>query len=67
MSRALTPTTVRNEEYVMGNIVVREFTTLYGVIDTPTWTFDSGFDPKMASGMQYLGDVCTGMVCEDRG
>jgi dihydrofolate reductase len=27
---------------------VHEFTSLDGVIDQPTWTFDYGFDPKMA-------------------
>jgi dihydrofolate reductase len=31
----------------MGAILVHEFTTLDGVIDAPTWTFDFGFDPKM--------------------
>ncbi len=31
----------------MGAIAVHEFTTLDGVIDTPTWTFDYPFDPKM--------------------
>jgi dihydrofolate reductase len=27
---------------------VHEFISLDGVIDTPTWTFDYGFDPQMA-------------------
>ena len=31
----------------MGEILVHEFTTLDGVVDAPTWTFDFGFDPKM--------------------
>jgi dihydrofolate reductase len=31
----------------MGEIHVHEFMSLDGVIDTPTWTFDYGFDPKM--------------------
>jgi dihydrofolate reductase len=31
----------------MGTIRVHEFITLDGVIDTPSWTFDFGFDPKM--------------------
>jgi dihydrofolate reductase len=31
----------------MGDIVVHEFTTLDGIVDAPTWTFDFGFDPKM--------------------
>jgi dihydrofolate reductase len=31
----------------MGEIHVHEFISLDGVIDTPTWTFDYGFHPKM--------------------
>ena len=31
----------------MGTIAVHEFTTLDGVIETPTWTFDYPFDPRM--------------------
>ena len=31
----------------MGEIHVHEFMSLDGVIDTPTWTFEFGFDPKM--------------------
>ena len=31
----------------MGALLVHEFISLDGVIDTPTWTFDYGFDPKM--------------------
>jgi len=31
----------------MGAIHVHEFMSLDGVIDTPTWTFEYGFDPKM--------------------
>jgi dihydrofolate reductase len=32
----------------VGAIHVHEFMSLDGVIDAPTWTFDYGFDPKMA-------------------
>ena len=32
----------------MGKILVHEFITLDGIIDTPSWTFDYPFDPKMA-------------------
>jgi dihydrofolate reductase len=32
----------------VGEIHVHEFTSLDGVVDQPTWTFDYGFDPKMA-------------------
>ncbi len=31
----------------MGALHVHEFVTLDGVIDTPTWTADYGFDPQM--------------------
>ena len=31
----------------MGTIRVHEFTSLDGVIDTPTWTLDFGFDPAI--------------------
>jgi len=31
----------------MGAILVHEFTTLDGIVDAPTWSFDFGFDPKM--------------------
>jgi len=33
----------------MGEIVVHEFSTLDGVIDAPTWTFDYPLDPKMGA------------------
>jgi len=32
----------------VGALHVHEFISLDGVIDTPTWTFDYGFDPQMA-------------------
>ena len=32
----------------MGAIHAHEFMTVDGVVDAPTWTFDYGFDPKMA-------------------
>jgi dihydrofolate reductase len=31
----------------MGRILVHEFITLDGVIESPSWTFDYPFDPKM--------------------
>jgi len=31
----------------MGKIAVHEFISLDGVVETPTWTFEYGFDPKM--------------------
>lgn len=38
----------------MGRIAVHEFTTLDGVIDTPTWTFDFPFDPRMGDAIGRL-------------
>src|SRR5438552_13046555 len=31
----------------MGSIRVHEFTTIDGVVDAPTWTFDYAMDPRM--------------------
>ena len=39
----------------MGEIHVHEFMSLDGVIDTPIWTMDYGFDPKMG---EAIGAVC---------
>ena len=38
----------------MGGILVHEFVTLDGIADAPTWTFDFGFDPKMAEAIKAL-------------
>lgn len=38
----------------MGEILVHEFTTVDGVVDAPTWTFDFGFDPKMGEAIAGL-------------
>jgi dihydrofolate reductase len=46
----------------VGNIVVHEFTTLDGVIDTPTWTFDFGFDPKMGTAIAEAMGSCKGLL-----
>jgi dihydrofolate reductase len=37
-------------------ILVHEFMTLDGIVDTPTWTFDFGFDPKMGETIKALTD-----------
>jgi dihydrofolate reductase len=42
----------------MGQILVHEFTTLDGVIDAPTWTFDFGFDHKMGEAIFALTNRC---------
>src|SRR6201993_1310658 len=38
----------------MGGILVHEFTTLDGIVDEPTWTFDFGFDPRMGEAIAAL-------------
>lgn len=40
----------------MGAVHVHEFMSLDGVIDTPTWTFEYGFDPRMGDA---IGAVTT--------
>ena len=46
----------------MGEILVHEFTTLDGVVDTPTWTFDFGFDQKMGEAIAALTGKCRGIL-----
>jgi dihydrofolate reductase len=41
----------------MGKILVHEFVSLDGVMETPTWTFDFPFDPKMG---QAIGGIVAG-------
>jgi dihydrofolate reductase len=40
----------------MGGVLVHEFMTLDGIVDTPTWTFDFGFDPKMGGTIKTFTD-----------
>lgn len=42
----------------MGTIRVHEFTSLDGVIDTPSWTFEYGFDPRMGQAIGELMGSC---------
>lgn len=46
----------------MGAILVHEFMTLDGVIDTPTWTFDFGFDPSMGEAIAALTNRSAGIL-----
>jgi dihydrofolate reductase len=46
----------------MGEILVHEFTTLDGVVDAPTWTFDFGFDPKMGEAIGALTSRAGGIL-----
>jgi len=42
----------------MGAVKVHEFTSLDGVIDAPTWTFDYGFDPTMGQAIAAAIEGC---------
>ena len=46
----------------MGAIHVHEFMSLDGVIDTPTWTADYGFDPAMAEAIGSVTARCGGIL-----
>jgi len=46
----------------VGSISVHEFMSLDGVIDAPTWTFDYGFDPKMAEVLGAVTDRSRGIL-----
>ena len=46
----------------MGTIKVHEFMSLDGVIDTPTWTFDYGFDPAMGDDIGHLMSSCQAIL-----
>jgi dihydrofolate reductase len=41
----------------MGKILAHEFVSLDGVMETPTWTFDFPFDPKMG---ESIGAIISG-------
>lgn len=46
----------------MGEIRVHEFTTLDGVVDTPSWTFEFGFDPRMGEAIAGIMGGCRGIL-----
>jgi len=46
----------------MGEIHVHEFMSLDGVIDTPSWTFDFGFDPQMGETIGALTARAKGIL-----
>ena len=46
----------------MGAIHVHEFMTLDGVIDTPTWTAEFGFDPQMGQAIATVTGSCRGIL-----
>ena len=46
----------------MGTIRAHEFTSLDGVIDTPGWTLDFGFDPAMGQDIGNLMASCNAIL-----
>jgi dihydrofolate reductase len=46
----------------MAAIHVHEFMSFDGVIDAPTWTFDYGFDPRMAEAIGAVTERCRGIL-----
>lgn len=46
----------------MGTIRVHEFTSLDGVIDAPSWTFDFGYDPAMGQDIGNLMSSCKAIL-----
>jgi dihydrofolate reductase len=46
----------------MGKIVVHEFITLDGVIDTPSWTAGYGFDPRMGQAIGACMGSCDALL-----
>ena len=43
----------------MATIAVHEFISLDGVFESPTWTFDYGFDPQMGETLAEITDAAT--------
>jgi dihydrofolate reductase len=52
----------RKEVPTRGTIRVHEFTSLDGVIDAPTWSFDFGFDPAMGQDIGNLMSSCDAIL-----
>ena len=46
----------------MGKILVHEFISLDGVNETPSWTMDYPFDPKMGEGIAAIMGSCEGLL-----
>lgn len=46
----------------VGTIRAHEFTTLDGIIDAPSWTFEYGFDPRMGEAIGELMGSCEAIL-----
>jgi dihydrofolate reductase len=47
---------------VMGKIAVHEFMSLDGVYENPSWTFEYGFDPKMAETLAAITELTSAIL-----
>jgi dihydrofolate reductase len=54
--------TLKRKETIMGRIHVHEFISLDGVIESPTWTFDYGFDPQMGEELGEITGACKAIL-----
>jgi dihydrofolate reductase len=50
------------EEEIMGKIKVHEFISADGVYESPTWTMEFGFDPKMGESLGAMMGSCKGLL-----
>src|SRR5215470_18069116 len=50
----------------MGTIAVHEFITMDGVIEDPSWSFDSSFDPKMGEAIGGIMGSSSALVLARR-
>jgi dihydrofolate reductase len=46
----------------LGSVLVHEFMSLDGVVDTPTWTAEYGFDPNMGEAIGAVVGRCSGIL-----
>src|SRR6185312_14934695 len=46
----------------MGKIKAHEFITVDGVYESPSWTMDFAFDPKMGEAIGAVVATCTGLL-----
>jgi dihydrofolate reductase len=46
----------------MGGIHVHEFLSADGVFESPSWTFEFGFDPKMGERLGAICEGCSGIL-----
>jgi len=46
----------------VGTIAVHEFITLDSVIEAPSWSFDSPYDPKLGEAIGQIMGSCTAIL-----